>query len=180
MKPFSFILCIVLLALMSCNTTKNTVTQAQIEALKTLVENKQFRIESNWAYPQATNAMQQVVNTGILGPGNSANAISLIGNSNFLSISNDSITSYLPYFGERQMQVAYGGGDNAIEFSGVLKNYKVEINKDHSYMLSFEAKSKSEHFKVYITINPNFSSYMQLSGSSRFPISYAGNATGTK
>ncbi len=180
MKPFSLIIWVALLTLMSCKTTKNTITQAQIETLKTLVENRQFRIESNWAYPQATNAMQQVVNTGILGPGNSANAISLIGNSNFLKISNDSITSYLPYFGERQMQVAYGGRDNAIEFNGILKNYKVETNKDNSYTLSFEAKSKSEHFKVYITLSPNLNSNIQLNGSSRFPISYTGTVTASK
>ena len=54
--------------LFSCGPSK-TMTQAQIDALDQLVQSKQFKIESNWAYPMTTTAMQQVLNSGLLAPG---------------------------------------------------------------------------------------------------------------
>jgi hypothetical protein len=109
--------------------------------------------------------------------GSSSGSINLIGNQNFLTVSKDSISSYLPYYGERQMQVTYGGSDSAIQFDGVMNNYKVEKDKNNGYTISFEAKSKSENFKVYIKLSPNLMSNITLIGSSRFSISYSGTVT---
>ena len=159
---------------LSCKSSKSKVTDAQIKALDILVENKNYTIESDWAHPLVTNAMQQVLNSGILGAGSSANAINLIGNSNFLTISGDSIKSYLPYFGERQMNVGYAGRDSGIQLQGLLENYTVEKGKNNSYTISFSAKGKTEKFRVNIVLFPNLKSDMQLIGNGRFPISYTG------
>ena len=159
---------------LSCKSSKSQATDAQIKALARLVENKNYTIESDWAHPQVTNAMQQVLNSGILQPGSAANAINLIGNSNFLTVSGDSITSYLPYFGERQMNVEYGGGDSGIQLIGILEDYAVTKGKNYSYSISFNAKTKSESFRVNIILYPNLKSDMNLIGSGRFPISYTG------
>lgn len=175
MKPLAFFTFLIFIMTLSCKSSKTNVTDAQIKALEILVENKSYTIESDWANPRVTYAMQQVLNSGILQPGSSSSAISLIGNSNFLTISGDSITSYLPYFGERQMNVAYGGGDSAIQFKGLLENYLVKKGKNNSYNISFNAKSKSENFQVNITLFPNLKSDMNLIGNGRFPISYNGH-----
>ncbi|ALJ04259.1 hypothetical protein APS56_03485 [Pseudalgibacter alginicilyticus] len=174
MKPFAYYIISIALILVSCSSLKTNVSQASIDALDQLVRDKHFRIESDWAYPQTTAAMQQIANSGLLGVGNSANAISLIGNYNHLTISGDSITSYLPYFGERQMQVDYSATNSAIQFNGIIKNYTSAKNKDNSYTISFEAKSKSENFNVSVKIYPNLRSNMALSGMSRFSIQYSG------
>ncbi|WP_445738138.1 DUF4251 domain-containing protein [Mariniflexile sp.] len=174
MKFLYFFIGIITITVVSCKLQKPAINQADMEALDALVKNRQFRIESDWANPQATSAMQQVANSGLLGPGNTANGISLIGNQNFLTISRDSISSYLPYFGERQMQVAYGGRDSGIEFSGAMKNYNAEKNKNNGYTITFEAKSNSENFNVYIQLAPNLNSTIRLNSASRFPISYSG------
>ncbi|MDD7885730.1 DUF4251 domain-containing protein [Flavivirga sp. 57AJ16] len=157
----------------SCKS-KSAATQAEIDALHTIVKKQTFRIESDWAYPQTTSAVQQVLNSGLMQPGSTSGAISLIGNHNFLTISKDSVTSFLPYFGERQMQVAYNGGDNAIEFNGVLKDYKAVYNED-SYSISFQAKSNSENFQVFIKLYPNLRTQMTLNGNSRLSIRYSGH-----
>jgi hypothetical protein len=138
------------------------------------MQKQRFKIISDWAHPQATAAMQQVFNSGLFQPGNTASNISLIGNTNFLTISGDSISSYLPYFGERQMHVGYGGGDSAIEFNGIMQNYKAEKNKDHGYTITFDAKSHSESFTAQINIFPNLHSDMILNGAYRFLIRYSG------
>ncbi len=165
-----------ILMLFSCGASKSVATQAEIDALNAIVKNQKFHIESDWAYPQVTNAVQQVLSSGLMQPGNTPNAISLIGNYNFLTISGDSISSFLPYYGERQMQVAYGGGDSAIQFDGVFKDYKVtQNNKDNSYTISLEATSKTENFQVFIRLYPNLKARMTLRGMSRFSISYSGD-----
>ena len=163
-----------MLLFLSCHTSKPTINQVDVDALNTLLNSRQFHIESHMAYPQVTMAMQQVLSAGVLGPGNMAGSISLIGNENFLKISGDSITSYLPYFGERQMQVNYGGRDTGIEFKGIVKNYKTEKNNDHSYTVSFEAQSNSENFNVILRLFPNLNSDITLSGNARSPIRYSG------
>ncbi|MEW4924609.1 DUF4251 domain-containing protein [Algibacter sp. 2305UL17-15] len=171
---FLLALCLMSFMMVSCKSSKSTATSAEIEALGTLVEAQKFIIESEWAYPQATNAMSQVLNSGLLPPGSNSGAINLIGNANFLKISGDSIYSYLPYFGERQMQVAYGGMDSAIEFKGVMENYTATKNEDNSYTILCEAKSNSENFNVMIRLYPNLKSELNLRGASRFQIQYSG------
>mgnify|MGYP001826610707 CR=1 FL=1 len=168
---------ILLLLVVSCSVSKSRATQAEIEALDDLVNGKRFIIESEWVYPQMTNAMQQISNNGILGPGNNAGSISLIGNPNFLKIAKNSISSYLPYFGERQMNTGYGRGNNggAIVLKGLIKNYEIEKNNDNSYNISFDANNKNENFRVYLRLFPNLNSTIRINSSSRFSISYQGH-----
>jgi hypothetical protein len=173
MKVLNLILGLIAVTVLSCGSSKPT--QAQINILGQLVENQHFVINSDWAYPQTTMALQQVLNSGLLSPGSTAGSINLIGNPNFLSISGDSITSYLPYFGERQMQTEYGGSDSAIQMKGLMEDFKIEKIKNHNYRITFKAKSKSENFDVYINLSPNLKSNIVLNGTYRFPIRYAGN-----
>lgn len=174
MKSIYIIVVVVSIAFFSCKSSSSQVTDEQMKAFEYLVENKNFKIESDWAYPQTTTATQQVFNSGLLPTGSSSGAINLIGNSNFLTISGDSITSYLPYFGERQTNVGYGGNDSTIQLEGVVENYHVAKGKKDSYTISCDAKSKSEHFKVIIKLFPNLKSYVILTGASRNSISYSG------
>ncbi|ANW95988.1 hypothetical protein AXE80_06705 [Wenyingzhuangia fucanilytica] len=158
----------------ACSSSKNLTQNRQMVKLDSMMNTKNFTIESNWAQPQMTNALQQVLNSGLMQPGSGAGNISLIGNHNYLTISGDSIKSYLPYFGERQMNVDYGGGGSAIEFNGLMDNYEVKNVKDKFYSINFNAKSKSESFQVFIKIYPNLKTSMVLNSTSRFPISYSG------
>ena len=174
MKSLYYLSFIVAIAFFSCKSAGSKVTDGQIKALESLVENRSFNIESNWAYPQTTAAMQQVFNAGLLQPGSSSGAINLVGNSNFLTIAGDSIKSYLPYFGERQTNVGYGGNDSAIQLSGIVENYTVTKGKRESIVISCDAKSKSEHFKVIVNLFPNLKSNITLIGASRHSISYSG------
>ncbi|MCF7560698.1 DUF4251 domain-containing protein [Sabulilitoribacter multivorans] len=174
MKPYYYIISFLFIIMFSCGSSKEHTTDSEIQALTALVEGKQYVIESDWAYPQTTRAMQQVINSGLLQPGNNSASINLIGNPNFLKISGDSISSYLPYFGERQMNVAYGGRDGTIEFKGAIENYQVVKRKDNGYDIAFEADSNSENFKVNITLWPSLKSNIRLISASRFGIRYSG------
>ena len=159
----------------SCSSSKQ-ITEEQKRTIALLMDSKTFKIESNWAYPHVTNAVQQVLNSGLMQPGSGGpGGISLIGNTNFLKLSNDSINSYLPYFGERTMQAGYGGNDDgAIKLEGVVKNYKSTLNKDGSYSVNFDAKDGSESYRVYLRVFPNHRTDLLLNGSFRLPIRYSG------
>lgn len=174
MKFIYLIIVVVFITSFSCKSASSKVTDEQIKALEVLVENRDFTIESNWAHPQATAATQRVLNSGLLPAGYSSGAINLIGNSNFLTISADSITSYLPYFGERQMKVGYGGSGSAIQLKGVVENYTVSKGKRDSYTISCVAKSKFERFTITIKLFPNLKSYITLTSATRNSISYSG------
>lgn len=169
-----FILAFVVINIISCNSTKTIKNNSQATKLDSIVETQEFTIISNWAEPQLTNAMQQVLSSGLMSPGSTAGNISLIGNHNYLTISGDSIKSHLPYFGERQMSIGYGGGDSAIEFKGLMQNYKVKKIKKNAYLVTFTAKSNSENFNVSIQLFPNLKTSIHLSSGTRHAISYTG------
>lgn len=174
MKPYQIIIVLCFLIVSSCASHKSLISQEVMVAFDALVKSRQFEITSDMLYPQNSMALQNVLNTMVLQGGNNANAISLIGNSNFLKISGDSITSYLPFYGERFMNVDYGGSDSSIELKGLLKNYQLEQHKDKSYTISFDAQSKKEGFSVFIRLYPNMRSEIYVSGISRSPIRYSG------
>lgn len=175
MRAVILIISLSIFVFTSCKSSLLEMTQAELDAFNNIVNNQKFQIESDWLYPQGSAALQRVLNSGILQGGSTSNAISLLGNYNFLKISGDSISSYLPFYGERHMQVGYGGGDSAIEFEGTVKNYRVERNKDHSYNISFDAKSKNEEgFSVYIRLSPYLKSDMTINGNARSSIRFTG------
>ncbi|WP_370476117.1 DUF4251 domain-containing protein [Tamlana flava] len=170
----------IILMLWACGSSKSQPTEAQLQTLNELIDSRQFTIESDWAHPQATRAMQQIVNSGLMLPGNTAGNISLVGNTNFLRVKGDSVFSYLPYFGERQMQIDYGGRDNAIEFKGLMEDLTIEKTKNNGYKFVFNAKSGRENFRVYLSITPGLKSDMLLNSGSRFPIGYSGDVVKTE
>lgn len=174
MKTIYPFLLIALFALYGCGSTKSATVE-DIAALRNLVENQHFTIESDWAQPTASIALMDLSSAGLLGPGNSSSNINLQGNSNFLKIEGDSITSYLPFYGERHMGAGYGGRDNTIAFDGEMQDYEAVWNDaKQRYNITFKAKSHNEKFDVMITLFPNNSSTIVLTSSSRSAMRYTG------
>ena len=95
MKYLGFLI----LALMITGCSGSRQAADSNEALNQWITEGSYEIESQWASPMATQAFMAVANTNILGPGNTGNRISLIGNPNHLRIYNDSIDVDLPFFG---------------------------------------------------------------------------------
>jgi len=160
---------------MSCKSS-SSLTDTEINNFENLVASKHFTIKNDWAYPQVTSAVSQVLNSNILPPDSNTGAINLIGNPNFLTIKKDSVSSYLPFYGERQIKVAYAGTDSAIAFNGVMENFNITTKKDRK-ILKFYAESNSETFNVTIILYPNKKSIINLFSASRLSIRYNGNVS---
>lgn len=173
---FKYLIVLMAGMIIGCGTASNTISsQSQVKQLDELVSSKSFQIQSNWAMPLMTRSMNSISNAGLLPVGSSGSQINLIGNSNFFKVEGDTISAYLPYYGERHMGGGYTNNDNAIQFKGVPKNYEVtEDKKTGSKEISFTINNRTESFRVFITLSPNLSSNINVNSTERFSIRYRG------
>lgn len=175
MKRYSILVGVVFI-LFSCASSR-TATQAEIDNLKALIESKTFEIESEWAEPQATLAMTQIANAGMLPNGSSAGNINLIGNANFFKMKGDTVSAYLPYFGERQSGGSYGGTDIGIVFEGEPENLTITEAKENSYKINFKIKDKNnitENYNVIVRVYPSLSTSIYVMSNQKKSINYRG------
>ncbi|WP_339704567.1 DUF4251 domain-containing protein [uncultured Kriegella sp.] len=179
MMKTNVLLLFMTMVFLACGSHSNkTVARAQSRQLDDLVATKSFEIVSDWASPMGTTSMNNVINSGLLGPGNNAGHINLIGNSNYLRVEGDSVSAYLPYFGERQMGGGYDSDGGNIQFEGVPEDYEIKQDEQTKrYEISFKINRKIESFTVRATLMPNLSSTVNITSSQRFPIRYRGNVS---
>lgn len=164
--------------LWSCGSAENAAsTSLKNQVLDNLLEQKSFVIESEWAQPMSTSAMNSIATSGLFMPGNSGSNISLIGNPNYLKVEGDTISAYLPFFGERQMSGGYGD-KSAIEFKGIPNNLKISKNsKNNSYTMLFNITENIEVYQVTITLFNNLNSNIQINSSHRNFMRYTGKVS---
>ncbi|WP_445159204.1 DUF4251 domain-containing protein [Mesohalobacter salilacus] len=147
----------------SCKTNQIAKAEAKaddLEVLDSLYAKKEYHIKINVAYPFTSTATTQVANALLRNTGDNINRIDVRGDGNFIKIQNDSISGYLPFFGEsRTSSGTYGGTDLAIQFEEPLKDLTKKINSDKGKLeLEFTANQKgnrNEKYDVSLNIYPN-------------------------
>jgi hypothetical protein len=171
------IIIITLVIITSCNSSKKTsFTAEQKEQLHQLVADKNFEINSDWAYPLPSTALSSIANSGLIAPGNTANQISLIGNTNSLIIKGDSIKAQLPYYGERRIVTNYNSTNIGIELNGLLKDLETDFDEQKKrYTLRFKANQDTENYDFRVIIFPNMRADINVNSTHRNNISYSGN-----
>ncbi|MGB5273124.1 MAG: DUF4251 domain-containing protein, partial [Flavobacteriaceae bacterium] len=101
--------------------------------------------------------------------------ISLIGNPNYLKIRGDSISAYLPYFGEQQMGAGYTSEGGAVQFNGVPISYEsVKDQKRQRYEINFRIRNKTETYTVNLLLYAKKVSVINVISTHRFSIRYEG------
>lgn len=163
-------------ALWACGSGKGAVTDAQREETRDLVENHDFEFTGQWAMPFSGQDMNQLWRAGLLQPGDSPNRINLTGNYNFLKIRKDTVSAYLPFYGEQHMGVSLNPQDQAIQFDEQAKDLLVEYDKGKDkYEIRFTASYGTQGYVLFLTIFPNASATLRVNCSSRDNIVYQGN-----
>lgn len=166
--------------LTGCGSSKPYSAEENLafQKLQDLVSSKSLKIVSNRAMPMASGAFSRVANSKILGPGNNAGNIDIISNSNFLVIKGNSISGFLPFYGEQHMGGGYNGNHSAIEFSDHPKNYNVIYNdKKHTAEINFaisDTYRSNEYYNIMITLYTNQTSIIRVQSSYRSSIAYTG------
>ena len=89
-----------------------------------------------------------------------------------LEIRNDSVISYLPYFGQAY-SIPYGGGKGLI-FDEALSEYTAKYHKKGKVEIKFTVRTDEDRYTYRITIFPNASASISVNSNNRQPISYQG------
>ncbi len=167
---------VVLIVFIGCTSTK-TVTEAQQKEMVLWGVKIPFKILSNRASPTPTPAFSAVANSGLLAPGNSVANISLIGNANFFKMDGDTISAYLPYFGERRFGNNFGNNEGGISFNDKPLIEEIDYNvKKQRVEMHFRIKQErdNEIYDILIFIFANHSTQISVNSSERTLINYYG------
>lgn len=90
-----------------------------------------------------------------------------------LKIKDDSISSYLPYFG-RAYHADYGSTDSPLSFNGHAEGMKIIKGKKDSYRITFQTMKSQENFEYVLTVFSNGKATLNVSSNERDPISFDG------
>jgi len=164
-----------LMVFISCTSTK-TVTEAQQKEMESWGIETPFEIVSQRASPMPTVAFSAVAR-GLLPPGDTASNIDLIGNANSFKMKGDTISAYLPYFGERQFGGNYGSNEGGIRFDDKPISQEISYNtKKQRVEMRFKIRQErdNEIYNILIFIFPNHNTQIYINSSERTPISYYG------
>jgi hypothetical protein len=162
-----------LVFLISCGSSREVSTE-DLARLDSIVEHRYFEIEAQFARPLTTNALNQLDKVGLYRPGDNASQISLQGNSNYFRFEGDTVSSNLPYYGERQFGGAYGTA-SGVDFKGVPSDLKIAKDDDkHLYTIKFDIRQESENYQVTLTLYSSLKAFINVNSNQRFPIRYDG------
>lgn len=89
-----------------------------------------------------------------------------------LEIRNDSVFSYLPYFGQAY-RLSYGGGAGMI-FEAPLTEFKQSYNKKGTAQITFRTRSEDDTHTFRVQIYPNASATVNVISINRQAITYYG------
>lgn len=159
----------------ACGSGKEVVSEAQREAVRQMVESREFEFKGQWAMPLSGNDMNALWRAGLLPPGDTPNRIDLSSNPNFLKLNKDEVSAYLPFYGTQQFNVSLNSQDQAIQFEEELSDLQVTYNKEKDmYDMRFSASKGTNGYVVFLTVFPNATATLRISSSSRNNISYQG------
>ena len=123
-------------------------------AIKELIKSGNYKIEVSIAYPRGGASVP-------------------LTSSYSLEVRNDSVISYLPFYG-RAYSIPYGGGDG-LNFKSSLDEYEVEPNpKKEKYEIKMKTRTSEDTFRFNLDIFFNGSSRIDVIMQNRESISYSG------
>ena len=133
--------------------SKKEKKEQKKEAVKKLIESENYKIDVNAAMPMRGRSIP-------------------LTSSYSLEIRNDSVISYLPYYG-RAYSIPYGGGDG-LNFKAVLKEYSMEMDKKGNAVIEFIARNPEDRYEYRVKVFPNGSASIDVNMQNRQSISFQG------
>ena len=144
-----------LVMLVGCATAEERAARAaeQAKAVKAALQERNYQIAVNRMYP--SRGASKIVSSGYT-----------------VEVRNDSLISYLPYFG-RAYDVPYGGG-NGLNFSAPIRNYKESQTKSDLRHIEIDVKNDEDTYLYTLDIFDNGSTDINVRSRQREPISFSG------
>lgn len=146
---------IVLLLMAACSSGNKVVDQQRADAIKALVESRQF-----------------VVMVGSMRPLTAPTTP--VSQGHKMIIRDGMVTCYLPYAGSGQ-NVGYGAsGYKAMNFSSALLDYKVEYPKEDRARVTFRVDNGDDNYRFHVEVFMNGKTTIDVDPRGRDAISYSG------
>jgi hypothetical protein len=149
-----------LLSLFTVVFTISAIAQDKASTIKNLIESKQFVFHAQTALP-ASGASRQLTSDYDL------------------KVSNNTVVSYLPFFG-RAYSVPYGATDGGFNFTSTRFEYSATGRKKGGWEISIKPKDVSDFREFLLTISETGYGTLQAITNNRQPISFAGYVTPIK
>ena len=141
--------------LAGCATAEERAARAaeQAKAVKAALQERNYQIAVNRMYP-------------------SRGASKSLSYGYSVEVRNDSLISYLPYFG-RAYSVPYGGG-NGLNFSAPIRNYQESQPKSGLRHIEIDVKNDGDTYLYTLDIFDNGSTTIDVRSRQRERISFSG------
>ena len=141
--------------LAGCATAEERAARAaeQAKAVKAALQERNYQIAVNRMYP--LRGASKSLSYGYS-----------------VEVCNDSLISYLPYFG-RAYSVPYGGG-NGLNFSAPIRNYKESQTKSDLRHIEIDVKNDEDTYLYTLDIFDNGSTTIDVRSRQRERISFSG------
>lgn len=133
--------------------SKKEKKEQKKEAVKKLIESEDYKIDVNTAMPMRGRSIT-------------------LSSPYSVEIRNDSVISYLPYYG-RAYSVPYGGGEG-LNFKAPLKEYSMETDKKGNANIKFSARSPEDAFDFRVKVFVDGTSNIDVTMQNRQGISFRG------
>lgn len=123
------------------------------QAVKEQIESGNYKISVATAYPRRGRTVQ-------------------LTSSYSVEVRNDSVISYLPYYG-RAYSIPYGGGDGLI-FKAPIEKYEMKMDKKGVSKIEITTKTNEDKFRYSLMIHSSGSASINVNMQNRESISFQG------
>lgn len=149
------------LIVMGCRTSGDVSAYSDIE-LREIVNQRNFSIKFQWAQPQR------------------GGMIDLTTNPNELTMKDDMVDIFLPYFGVRHRGGAYNQNKGGIHYKGKISDLQInEASSGKEILMKFNVKEDPEFLEFILTMYNNGKTHLSVSSSERENIVYQGSVIQT-
>ena len=147
--------CLALVMLSGCATSEERAARAAEQAakVKTALTERNYKISIDRMYPMKGSSKSVSYGYSV-------------------EVRNDSLISYLPYFG-RAYNVPYGGG-KGLNFSERIGSYEEALMKNGKHHIEIGVTNEEDTYLYTIDVFDNGNSTIAVQSRQREPISYAG------
>ena len=90
-----------------------------------------------------------------------------------LKVKNDSVFSYLPYFG-RGYSLPYGGGEG-LTFEAGVEDYEQTVGKKGNYEIKFSARTREDYYTFYVDVYESGSASIRVNMQRKQSIDFMGD-----
>jgi hypothetical protein len=155
MKKVLLLISLMMFVLVSCGTGNKVVDQQRADAIKALLESRQF-----------------VVMVGSMRPLSAPTTP--VSQGHKMIVREGSVSCYLPYAGSGQ-NIGYGAsGYKAMNFSSAILDYKVEYPKADRARVTFRVDNGDDNYRFHVEVFMNGKTTIDVDPRGRDAVSYSG------